>query len=71
MDGYREGMKLAKEWLEIPSDVCGFDFAEIIPGRPRYMHQTTYKRLLRRFSKHQDRYVARLISDMARICKII
>ena len=38
--------------------------------RPRYMHQTTYRRYLRRFAKYQDQHQRRQLEDMARLLKL-
>jgi len=48
----------------------GFSFCSWIPERPRYMHQTTYKRYLRRFLRYQEKHYNREMADMARLLRI-
>lgn len=67
MDGYIEGMRLAEEKLSVPYRPDGFSFPSFIPSRPRYMHENTYNRILKRFCKHQERYTARMLEDLKRL----
>lgn len=67
---YYKGMGLAGRHLEPPPfRIDGFWFCRWIPERPRYMHQTTYGRYLRRFAKYQDKHQLRQLEDMARLFK--
>lgn len=67
---YDKGMGLVEDHLEPPPFLIdGFGFCRWIPDRPRYMHQTTYRRYLRRFAKYQDQHQRRQLEDMARIFK--
>lgn len=68
---YGKGMGLAEKHLDPPPFfIDGFEFCRWIPDRPRYMHQTTYERYLRRFAKYQDQHQRRQLEDMARILRI-
>lgn len=48
----------------------GFSFCRWIPERPWYMHQSTYRKYLRRFAKYQDQHQRRQLEDMARLLRI-
>ena len=66
-----KGMGLVEKHLEPPPFLIdGFGFCRWIPDRPRYMHQTTYRRYLRRFAKYQDQYQRRQLEDMARLLRL-
>lgn len=68
---YDKGMDLAGKHLEPPPFLIdGFGFCRWIPDRPRYMHQTTYRRYLRRFVKYQDQHQRRQLEDMARLLRL-
>lgn len=68
---YGKGIGLAEKRLEPPSfSIDGFGFCRWIPERPRYMHQTTYRKYLRRFSRYQERHQIREMEDMAKILRI-
>ena len=68
---YGKGMGLVEKHLELPPFLIdGFGFCRWIPGRPRYMHQTTYGRYLRRFSRYQDQHQRRQLEDMERILRL-
>jgi len=68
---YDKGMGLVEKHLEPPSFLIdGFGFCRWIPDRPRYMHQTTYRRYLRRFAKYQDQHQRRQLEDMARLLRL-
>lgn len=68
---YDKGMALAKKHMEPPPfPVDGFGFCRWMPSRPRYMHQTTYRRYLQRFAKYQEQHQRRQLEDMAQILRI-
>lgn len=69
---YEKGMKLVEDHLETwpRASPDGFSFCGWIPDRPRYMHDTTYRRYLRRFAKYQDLHQRRQLEDMARILRL-
>lgn len=68
---YDKGMGLVEKHLEPPPFLIdGFGFCRWIPDRPRYMHQTTYGRYLRRFAKYQDQHQRRQLEDMARLLRL-
>ncbi len=70
---YRKGMALVEKhlyrWPLVRPD--GFSFCGWIPERPRYMHQTTYRRYLARFFRYQKKHADRQIEDMQRIMNIL
>lgn len=69
---YHKGLGLVEKhldtWPRVRPD--GFGFCAWIPERPRYMHQTTYGKYLRRFAKYQDQHQRRQLEDMARLLRI-
>lgn len=69
---YRKGCDLVDKhldtWPRVRPD--GFSFCAWTPERPRYMHQTTYRKYLRRFAKYQERHQIREMEDMAKILRI-
>ena len=69
---YHKGMKLVKSrlltWPQIRPD--GFSFCSYFPGRPRFMHQTTYRRYLARFLRYRKKHEDRLLADMNRLLKM-
>ena len=68
---YDKGMGLVEKHLEPPPFLIdGFVFCRWIPDRPRYMHQTTYRRYLRRFAKYRDQHQRRQLEDMARLLRL-
>lgn len=68
---YGKGMALVERRLKPPPFfIDGFGFNRWIPERPRYMHQTTYRRYLRRFAKYQDQHQRRQMEDMARLLRL-
>lgn len=68
MTYYHKGMEYAKEHLSLPpADLDGFSFCAWIPDRPRGMHQTTYRKHLKRFLRYQQRHEARTLADLMRI----
>lgn len=65
---YDKGMGLVEKHLEPPPFLIdGFGFCRWIPDRPRYMHQTTYRRYLRRFLRYQRRHKVRELDDLRRL----
>jgi len=68
---YDKGISLAEKRLSTWIRPDGFSFCSWIPERPRYMHQTTYRKYLRRFAKYQDQHSTRQIEDMARILRLL
>lgn len=68
---YDKGMGLVEKHLEPPPFLIdGFGFCRWIPERPRYMHQSTYRRYLRRFAKYQDQHQRRQLEDMTRLLRL-
>lgn len=68
---YNKGLGLVEKHLEPPPFLIdGFGFCRWIPDRPRYMHQTTYGRYLRRFAKYQDQHQRRQMEDMAKLLRL-
>ena len=69
---YDKGMALVEKrldrWPLIRPD--GFSFCAWIPERPRYMHEATYRRYLKRFTRYQRRHQKRQMEDMARILRL-
>ena len=69
---YDKGVALVEKhldtWPRVRPD--GFSFCRWIPERPRYMHQTTYRRYLRRFAKYQDKHQRRELEDMAKLLRL-
>ena len=69
---YHKGLDLVEKhldtWPRVRPD--GFGFCAWIPERPRYMHNRTYLKYLRRFAKYQDRHQRRQLEDMARLLRI-
>ncbi len=70
---YHKGMALVEKhlyrWPLVRPD--GFSFCVWIPERPRYMHQTTYRRYLARFFRYQKKHADRQIEDIQRILNIL
>ncbi len=68
---YDKGMTLVEKrldtWPRVRPD--GFSFCAWIPERPRYMHQSTYGRYLRRFARYQHHHQERQVQDMARLLR--
>lgn len=68
MTYYHKGMKYAEEHLSHPPFALdGFSFCHWIPDRPRYMHNTTYRKHLKRFLRYQEQHEARTLADLMRI----
>ena len=69
---YHKGMDLVEKrldtWPRVRPD--GFSFCGWAPPRPKYMHQSTYRRYLRRFAKYQHCHKRRQLEDMARLLKL-
>lgn len=66
---YDKGVALVEKrldtWPRVRPD--GFSFCRWIPERPRYMHQTTYRRHLIRFMRYQKKHADRQIADMLKL----
>ena len=66
---YDKGMALVENrlycWPLVRPD--GFDFCGWVPDRPRYMHQTTYRRYLARFLRYRKKYSDRQMADMMKL----
>lgn len=69
---YRKGMALVEKRLASWPLVCpdGFSFCAWVPERPRYMHQSTYRRYLARFLWYRRQHEARELEDLARLLRI-
>ena len=69
---YDKGVALAEKhpdtWPRVRPD--GFSFCNWVPDRPRYMHETTYRRYLARFLRYRRQHEARQMEDMARLLRI-
>lgn len=68
---YDKGMALVENrlWpLTVRPD--GFSFCDWVPDRPRYMHETTYRRYLARFLRYREKHSDRQVADMLRILRI-
>lgn len=66
-----DGLKLARErlgWVP-PFDVYPAVFPYVTPDRPRYMHQTTYRRYLARYRRYQERYERESMREMLKILR--
>lgn len=65
---YRQGIEYAQRYLEPPPPgLDGFSFSNWIPGKPRGMHRTTYRRHLRRFLRYQRKYKEHQLEAMMKI----
>ena len=69
---YDKGMALVDKHLDTWSRVRpdGFTFCDWVPSRSRYMHQSTYKRYLRRFLRYKAKHIDREMADLKRILRI-
>lgn len=69
---YHKGMTLVEKHLDIWPKVRpdGFSFCDWVPDRPRYMHQSTYRRYLTRFLRYRKKHADRQMTDMLRILKM-
>lgn len=69
---YDKGMDFVKKHLDrwpcVRPD--GFSFCDWIPDRPRYQHQSTYRRYLRRFLWYRQKHSDRQIEDLKRLLRI-
>lgn len=68
---FRDGMRLATEKLHWAPliDVVPMDFPYMSPGRPRYMHRTTYRQLLARYQRYQEKYQRDSLREMLAILR--
>ena len=65
---YNRGMGLVEKHLEpLHFLIDGFGFCRWIPDRPRYMHESTYRRYLARFLRYQEKHSDRQMEDMMKI----
>ena len=62
----RKGMNLARKHL-VPEQIDAFSFCDWVPPRPRYQHQSTYRRYLARFMRYREQHAARQMEDLMRI----
>lgn len=66
---YDKGVALVEKrldtWPRVRPD--GFTFCDWVPERPRYMHQTTYRRYLARFLRYRRQHEARQLEDLRRL----
>lgn len=66
---YNQGCALVEKhldtWPRMRPD--SFAFCDWVPDRPRYMHQTTYRRYLARFLRYRRQHEARELEDLRRI----
>lgn len=68
MVDYWNGMNYVKRYLNLPPwPVDGFSFVRFRPGKPKWMHESTYQRHLIRLSRYQLRHGKRLVEDLARL----
>ena len=68
MTDYHKSMDYARKNLSVPPfPIDGFAFCDWIPEKPRYIHDTTYRKHLRRFLQYQRRHEARTLADLMRI----
>ena len=69
---YDKGMDFVEKhldrWPRVRLD--GFSFCDWVPDRPRYMHQTTYRRYMRRFLRYRKKHTDRQIEDIQRILRM-
>ena len=69
---YHKGMALVEKhldtWPKVRPD--GFSFCDWMPDRPRYMHQTTYRRYLARFLRYRKKHADRQLEDMLKLLKM-
>lgn len=71
LNHYEDGLRLAVDKLQWrpPIDVVPMDFPHVTPGRPRYMHQTTYRRYLARYRRYQKQYQRASLREMLSILR--
>lgn len=63
-----KGMKYAQKKLALPPrSLDGVTFCNWVPDKPRYMHNSTYRKRLVRFLRYRKRHEVRLLSDMMRM----
>lgn len=70
---YDKGIALVEKHLDTwtQGSPDGFGFCGWIPDRPRYMHQTTYRRYLARLFRYEEKHAGRQIEDMQRILNML
>ena len=68
---YDKGVALVEKhldaWPEFRPD--GFSFCRWVPDRPRYMHQTTYRRYLAWYMRYQEKYQRESMREMLSILR--
>ena len=73
MHFYHKGVALVEKhldtWPRVRPD--GFAFCDLVPDRPRYMHQTTYRRYLARFLRYRKKHADRQLEDVLKLFKIL
>lgn len=63
-----KGMALAEKHLwPLTAYPDGFSFCRWLPDRPRYMHESTYRRYLIRFLRYQEKHADRQMEDMLKL----
>lgn len=66
---YHKGVSLVEKhldtWPRVRPD--GFTFCDWVPDRPRYMHQTKYRRYLARFLRYRRQHEARQLADLRKL----
>ena len=66
---YHKGLALVEKhldtWPRVKPD--GFSFCRWLPERPRYMHQSVYRKYLARFLRYRKRHSDRQMEDMLEI----
>ena len=67
---YDKGVALAEKHMDTWLRPDGFSFCRWVPERPRYMHQTTYRRYLDRFMRYRKKHADRQMADMLRLLKM-
>ncbi|MDE6881003.1 MAG: hypothetical protein K2P20_06545 [Oscillospiraceae bacterium] len=67
---YRKGVALAEKHLGTWLHPDGFSFCGWLPERPRYMHQTTYRKYLARFLRYRKKHADRQMADMLKLLEM-
>lgn len=67
---YDKGMALAEKHLDTWIRPDGFIFCRWLPERPRYMHQSTYRRHLIRFLRYREKHSDRQMEDALKILRM-
>jgi len=66
---YHKGLDLVDKHLDTWPCVRpdGLTFCDWVPEKPRYMHRTTYCRILRRYLRYRQRHETRQLDELRRI----